>query len=135
MFKIGDAVRVIPGAAFVDGSKVSNWVFETKLFVRSINDEADEIVVGRRTSGSVTGAFKTVDLVDWTDEPIIPDDFEPYIIRTIEDGTEVFSGPGKRFKKVRDLQKYGFFTVIGEKDGYGNLKIGGWIDLTKVVRK
>ena len=40
----------------------------------------------------------------------------------------------KNSKTLKTIRYNGLFTVIGEKDNWGHLKIGGWIPLYKVKK-
>ena len=135
MFKIGDVVKVMPNALFADGSEISQWVFDTKMFIRNIDEKENTATIARRTSGSTTGTVNLNDLVMWMDEPAIDKNFESYIVYTSTDGVEVYNGPNLRTKKINELSKNSLRTIIGEKNGFGRLKLGGWVELTKVNKK
>lgn len=132
VFKVGDAVRVTPGSKLSNGKNAAPWVFETKLFVRELKD--DTVVLAKQLTGPVAGIFNEVDLVEWTDKPIAAKEFETYVVRTVED-TIVFAGAGAGFRTVAKYEKNRLLTVIDEKDGFGKLKLGGWIDLAKVAKR
>lgn len=132
VFKVGEAVRVMPEAKLANGKNVAAWVYETKLFVREVKGE--DVVLAKQLSGPITGTFKIADLVEWTDEPIIAANFEPYVICTIGH-TVAHAGASEEFKAVAKYEKNRLLTVIGEKDGFGKLKLGGWVNLAKVVKK
>ena len=103
MFKIGDVVKVVPNALFADGSEISQWVFNTKMFIRNIDEKENTATIARRTSGSVTGIVSLNDLVIWMEEPDIDKNFESYIVYTSTDGVEVYNGPNLRTKKINEL--------------------------------
>lgn len=132
LFKIGDAVKVVLGAKNSSGKEVSQWVYETKLFVREYRDDA--VVVSKRTSGPITGMFNEADLVDWTEEMEVENDFAPYVVRITADSLDIHVGAGTNFKRSGELKRNYLNTIIGEKDGWGRLKIGGWIDLSKTKK-
>ena len=131
-FKVGEAVKVIPGAKLANGKNAAAWIFETKLFIREI--KGDDAVLAKQTSGPISGTFKIADLVDWVDEPVADTNFEAYVIRTIAK-TPVYVGASNSTKVIANYETNRLFTIIGEKDGFGKLKIGGWIELNKVVKR
>lgn len=132
MFKAGDAVRILSGAKLANGKNAAAWIFETKLFV--LNVENDEVIVSKNANGSVLGTFKLADVVDWVDEPVVEENFESYVILTTKE-TVVYTGPGIKFKRMNKYDKNRLLTVIGEKDGFGKLKLGGWVNLSEVIKR
>lgn len=132
VFKVGDAVRVTPDSKLSNGKNAAAWVFETKLFVRELKD--DTVVLAKQLTGPIAGTFNEIDLVEWTDEPVVAANFETYVVRTVED-TVAFAGAGAGFRTVAKYDKNRLLTVIAEKDGFGKLKLGGWIDLAKVAKR
>ena len=132
VFKVGDAVRVTPNSKLSNGKNAAAWIYETKLFVRELKDE--NVVLAKQLTGPIAGTFREVDLVEWTDEPIVAEDFEPYVIRTIGD-TVAYAGAGVQFRHIHKYEKNRLLTVIAEKDGFGKLKLDGWVDLSKVVKR
>ncbi len=132
-FKVGDAVRVMPGAKLANGKEVSKWVFDTKLFVRAIEDE-EHITLAKHTTGAITGVFKLADLTEWHEDEMVTNDFESYVVRIAADVLKVYAGPGTNFKTIKELKRNYLNTIIAEKNGWGKLKIGGWIDLSETKK-
>lgn len=132
IFEVGEAVRVMPGAKFCNGKDPSPWVYETKLFVRE--NLEDGVIVAKRTSGTVTGMFNESDLMEWV-EDTVDVTFEPYVVRIIAEVADIHAGAGNKFKKTGELKKNYLNTIVGEKDGWGRLKVGGWIDLAQTVKR
>ena len=130
-FNIGDEVKLIPGATYASGGKIPDILFNTKLFVRQIKN--GNYSIGINTVGKISGSVKPEALVPYTKE-IIADGFEPYLILIKEDNLAIKSRPDHASKTLKTLGFNGLFTVVGEKDGWGHLKIGGWIPLDKVTK-
>lgn len=60
-FKLGDKVKLIPGATYYNGKSIPSWVFKKTLYVRKINGE--NITVSYLKTGAVTGTVDKDDLV------------------------------------------------------------------------
>ena len=52
-FKVGDEVKLVPGAKYTSGGSIPSWVFNSKLYVREI--QGDNIVISTLKTGAVTG--------------------------------------------------------------------------------
>jgi hypothetical protein len=128
-FKIGDAVKLVPGAKFAAGGNIPANLFNTKLYVRDIKD--GRYSIGIRTTGRIAGSVhpssiraygESVSLID--EEP-----FETYYISVNENSLDVKSKPTNNSKTLKTIYADDLYTVVGEKNGWGHLKIGGWIPL------
>lgn len=59
--KLGDTVKLIPGATYYNGKSIPSWVFKKTLYVRKINGE--NITISYLKTGAVTGTVDKDDLV------------------------------------------------------------------------
>ena len=59
--KVGDTVKLIPGATYYNGKTIPSWVFKKTLYVRKISGE--NITVSYLKVGAVTGTVDKDDLV------------------------------------------------------------------------
>ena len=59
--KVGDKVKLKPGATYYNGLTVPNWVFRKTLYVREIR--GDRVVISTLASGAITGAVSKAYLI------------------------------------------------------------------------
>jgi hypothetical protein len=131
--KVGDKVKLIPGATYVSGQEIPNWVFNTKLYAREIRSDGS-CVISTLASGAVTGVVKLSNLTPY--ETTVVSKFIPYIVQITTDVLNVRAGAGTSYAINTKVKKNECYTIVGEKDGWGKLKSGaGWIslDYTKKV--
>ena len=136
-FKIGDAVKLIPGATYSSGTAIPSWVFRNKLYVRDIRSNGD-VVISTQKTGAVTGVVKPNSIVKYessTPTPVSPS-FTPYLVRIDTAVLNVRAGAGTNYKITTQVKKNEVYTIVGESGKWGKLKSGaGWIhlDYTKKV--
>ena len=53
----------------------------------------------------------------------------PYIIRVTVSALNIRSGPGLGYNVIGVIKDKCAYTIVEEKNGFGNLKAGGWIAL------
>lgn len=127
-FKVGDAVKLIPGAKYTSGKSIPSWVFKTKLYVREIRSYG--IVISTQKSGAITGIVSSDDLMVYTDTSNINPSFTPYLVHVTANVLNVRAGAGTTYRITTQVKKGNVFTIVGEKNGWGKLKSGaGWICL------
>lgn len=130
-FKVGNEVKLIKGAKYVTGNSIPDWLFNAKLFVKTIRANGD-IVFSLQKNGSATGVVKPSDLILYKDvaQVTAPKNFKNYIVKITADVLNVRSGPSTAYKVVTQVKKNGLYTIVNEKNGWGKLKSGaGWISL------
>ena len=132
VFKVGDAVKVRPGATYTTGGAIPANILNSKLYVRQVQKNGN-YGIGVQMTGRIAGSVKPEDLVVYTTDAITAADFKPYLVIVKEDGLEVKSRPEVGGKTLTTLHKDCLFTIIGEKNDWGHLKIGGWIPLDSTV--
>ena len=66
-FRIGDEVKLIASATYVNGGTIPSWVFDSKLYVREIKNN-NQIVISTLQTGAVTGTVYDKYLVLYTDK-------------------------------------------------------------------
>lgn len=132
-FKVGDAVRLIPGSKYASGGTIPAWVQKAKLYIRQIKNNGDYIISIHKT-GSVTGTVHPIDVVAYESTEVVPN-FTPYLVRVTANVVNVRAGAGMRYKINTTVRKHEIYTIIAEQNGYGKLKSGaGWISLTYVKK-
>ena len=129
-FSVGQAVKLVAGAKYINGTSIPSWVLKTKLYVREVRDNGT-IVFSTLKSGAITGVAAAKYFVVYG----ATDTFEPYTVTITADALNVRKGPGVLYGKVTTVKKCEVYTIIGEKNGFLQLKSGaGWIS-AKYVKK
>lgn len=129
----GDTVQLLPGAQYSNGSKIKDWVFNTKLYVRGI--KGDEVTISNLKNGLTLGTVSMDFLVPYSEEPATAVNMiDAYPIIALK-STDIKNGAGVNYRNIRKAKKYDLFTIIAEKEGWGKLQVGpGWIDLNEVKK-
>ena len=128
-FKIGDNVRVVEGATYLNGKQIPNEVLKLTLIVRAINQ--DSCTIARSKTGPILGDVLKDNLINTTINSI---KIEPYVVYLPETNFPLFHSPSKNSGVIRRTKR-GLYTIIDEKNGFGKIKIGsGWVDLAKTMR-
>lgn len=138
--KIGDAIKLLPGAVYTSGKAIPTWVFKTKLYLREIRFTTGSYVFSTQKTGAVTGvvdpkyvvAYDTV--ITGTNSGNVA--FTPYLVRVTADVLNVRQKPSTTAPITTQVTKGGIFTIVDENNKWGKLKSGaGWIhlDYTKKV--
>ena len=129
--KVGDEVKLIPGAIYTSGRTIPNWVFETKLYLREIRPNGN-CIISTKPTGPITGMVKIANLTPYNlTKPV----FEPYLVRITADILNVRSGAGTNYRINCQVKQKSVYTIVEEKNGWGKLKSGaGWISLKYTER-
>lgn len=129
----GDAVQLLPGAQYIDGNKIKDWVFNTKLYVRSIKD--NEVTISNIKNGLTLGTVLIDFVVPYSEEPAAAiNTMEAYPVIALK-STNIKNGAGINYRSICEAKKYDLFTITAEKDGWGKLQVGpGWINLNEVKK-
>ena len=133
-FEIGDAVQLIPGAKFAAGGAIAKNLFDTKLYVRQIID--NNYAIGIQPTGRIAGTIKAEALIPYSETVVVKSEsgIEPYLILVKTDNLDIKSRPVESSKTLKTIHFNGLYTIVDEKDGWGHMKIGGWIPLDKVKK-
>ena len=130
-FKIGDEVKIIPGATFANnGARVPDSCINVKLYVRLIKDGM--YMLGKAPQGAFLGlvAESNLKLVAENEAMI-----KPYIVQVIEDNFPVYHSPSKTSGIIRRADNTSLFFIVDERAGFGKLQMGaGWVELAKVKK-
>lgn len=137
IFKIGDEVKLLPGATYVSGKEIPVWMFRYKLYVRAIAPNG--LVVSSQKKGAAIGGIVAPSKIEYYDVPVTENQEieadSSYVIEVLEDNVSLRSGAGNRFHEVAKVNKYNRFTIIKEKNNWGLLKSKiGWINLDLVKK-
>ena len=134
-FKIGDTVKLIPGATYTSGGTIPSWLFRSKLYVREISKNGN-IVISTQKTGAFTGVVHPSNLVSYSSSiTASKPDFTSYLVRITADILNVRAGAGTNYKITTQLKKNEIYTIIAENGKWGKLKSGvGWIHLDYVKK-
>lgn len=128
---VGDAVKLVEGAKYVNGKAIPTWVINSTIYVREIRDNGN-IVFSTLKIGALTGVAepKYFKGIGETSASTTVTEFEPYIVSVDADVLNVRKGPGTNYAVVTTIQRGGAYTIVEEKNGFGLLKSGaGWVCL------
>lgn len=90
------------------------------IHVRTVNESGEFI----------SGTYGWVDLADLS---LV---FSPYTVKVLVDSLDYRSGPGTDYKVVGTIKDKGVYTIVQEKDGWGQLKSKvGWILLENTKKR
>lgn len=130
LFKIGDEVKLVPGAEWVGGKKPASWVYNAKLYVRGYANNYTGYILSTLQTGAITGVAAIDDVVAYSDGKPATPTFEPYLVKITASVLNVRSGPSTTYKVVTTVKRNEIYTIIAENNGWGKLKSGaGWISL------
>lgn len=123
VFEKGQEVKLVAGAKYTNGRPIPAWVINSKLYVRSFDDKGN-IVFSTLKSGAITGSADAKYFV------ALNAGFKPYTVTITADALNVRKGPGILYGKAAVVKKGEVYTIVGEKNGWGQLKSGvGYISL------
>ena len=138
--KVGDAIRLLPGAVYTSGKAIPTWVFKSKLYLREIRSTTGSYVFSTQQTGAVTGVVDPKYVVAY-DTPAAGSSsggstFTSYLVKITADVLNVRQTPSTNAKITTQVKKGGVFTIVDQNGKWGKLKSGaGWIhlDYTKKV--
>lgn len=129
-FNVGDKVKIVAGAKFLNGNDVPKIFIGTDLYI------TEEKGAGFYKLGQTVNAKRAIGTVhekDLAEIDVIIEGFEPYVILTSLDQTKTHIAPDFKTAVKDILPKNRLYTVVFETNGYGRLKNGrGWVDLEEV---
>ena len=124
-FGVGSEINLVAGATYITGKSIPNWILKAKLYVREVRDNGD-IVFSTLKTGAITGVVNPKYVVGYTGA----DAFKPYTVTINTDVLNVRKGPGVLYGVATVVKKGQVFTIVQEKNKWGQLKSGaGWISL------
>ena len=128
-FKVGDTVRLVPGATYVGGGSIASYIFDKKLYIREVRKDGNYIISTLKT-GAITGMVAPEAIVDYEGASIVVQpNFEPYLVKITASALNVRAGAGTQYPIITQLRKNGVYTIVGENGKWGKLKTSGWISL------
>lgn len=127
-FEIGDEVTVVKGATWASGKTISSWVFDSKMYVRSI--QKDGIVISTLKTGATTGTIDPKYLKAYIKSQPVEETnkFIPYTIKVTANRLNVRKGPGTAYDVCAIIKKDEAYRIIEEHNGWGRIN-KGWISL------
>lgn len=128
-FKVGDTVRLVPGATYVGGGSIASYIFDKKLYIREVRKDGNYIISTLKT-GAITGMVSPEAVVDYEGTAVVVQpNFEPYLVKITASALNVRAGAGTQYPIITQLRKNGVYTIVGENGKWGKLKTSGWISL------
>lgn len=133
IFVKGDVVSLVPGAQYASGGAIQEKYHYMKLYIKELRKNGN-YAIATTPNGSAIGTVDAKYLTVYTaTKPV--NGFESYLINTIADSIDVHKFANNTSSVTGKLGKYEIYTIVNEKDGYGQLKNGlGWIDLSLTER-
>ena len=129
MFKIGDIIKLVPGAIYLNNNKeVPESLLNIKSFVREVKENS--CIIARAKNGPILGEVDNDNLIliNGNESHI-----KPYIIQIPTQNLPLYHSPNKNSGIIKRLNRFALFTIIDEKNGFGKIKVGaGWVDLSKI---
>jgi ribosomal protein L21E len=132
-YEIGDAVVIAKNAVNVAGNDLPDRYKGVKVYIRTIKNGCYGFSINKtgRTSGFLV---KPEYLTPYVENAVIKEEFHSYLMLVKVDELDIKSRPDETSKTLKTIHRDGLFTVVDEHNGWGHLKIGGWIPLDKVKR-
>ena len=129
--KLGDEVKLVPGAKYISGKTIPAWVFNNKLYVRGIS--GDNITFSTLKTGAITGVTHKSNLQGFENNTPKVEEEKPFVAYTVKITANVLNvraGAGVQYPINTTVRKDGVYTIVAEENGWGQLKSGaGWINL------
>lgn len=126
--RLGDEIKLIPGAKYVSGKAIPAWVFNNKLYVRGIS--GNHITFSTLKTGAITGVIDKSSIQGFTPKAEEEVSFQPYTVKITASVLNVRAGAGTQHPINTTVRKDGVYTIVAEENGWGQLKSGaGWINL------
>lgn len=138
--KDGDEISLIPGAKYTTGKAVPAWVLKMKLYCRGITGDTVKFSIFK--IGAITGYVdrkyvlkegQTTVTEEDVQEAVEEDISVPYLVK-VTGAVNVYAGAGSSYKVKRTITGPGVYTVVKVKNGFGEMKAGGWVELSKVQK-
>lgn len=129
-FSVGDIVAIRSSATnYYEGKKISDLVKKKNWIVKSVS--GDRVVLNESTDGlfTINSPFYSKDLYLVRHNYAVDIPEVPYIVRVTVPALNIRSGAGMGYSIIGVIEDKGSYTIIEEKNGFGNLKAGGWIAL------
>jgi hypothetical protein len=132
--KVGDAIKLLPGATYTSGKAIPAWVFKSKLYLREIRSNTGSFVFSTQKTGAVTGVVDPKFVVAY-DAPAAGSNssttaFTPYLVVITADVLNVRLKATTSSAITTQVKKGDVFTIVGQSGDWGKLKSGaGWIHL------
>ena len=124
-FSLGQTIKLKENAVYVSGRKIPNWVIQSTLYIRKI--ENDKITISTLKTGAITGVININQIL--IEEKNNISKKVNYIVK-VEQKLNVRKQPDVNSEIVAQIAKPGVFTIIEENNGFGKLKSEiGWIQL------
>ena len=127
-FKIKDEVCLIPGAVRENGEAIPTSLFGKKLYIRAVTEEGNYIV-SMAPRGANNGTVKKEYVIAYEEDAFA----NSYLANALIDA-DIRAKPGIAYRVTGTLNKDFVYSIIEEKDGWGRLKMGGWVSLDEIKR-
>lgn len=129
-FSVGNTVMLISGALSSTNGALPANLFNTKLYIRNVKD--GNYGISTKMSGRALASVKAEYVTAYVANAEKVEAFIPYVVFIKGESLEIKSRPSVDSKTLSVAPSKGLFHVIGEKDGWCHLQIGGWLPLDSV---
>ena len=131
VYNIGDAVVLSANAVNAAGSSIPDRYKSVKVYIRSVKNDCYGFSLNKtgRTSGFLV---KSEYLTPYVENIAPKEEFKNYLVLIKADELNIKSKPDTASNTLKTIHRDGLFTIVGEHNGWGHLKIGGWIPLDQV---
>ena len=125
-FELGQKVRLKTGATYYNGKTIPSWLFKAVLYVRRI--ENNFIIFSTLKTGAITGKTLASNLE-------LIEEAKKIIVEVTANALNVRKGVGTSYPVIKVIKQGTKCEIVAEKNGWGQLKDGGWISLkyTKTI--
>lgn len=131
-FKIGDALRIIPGICFTNGKAIPENLMG-EVYFRGL-DKHNNVMIGAKTSGAIAGSVVPEGVIPYV--AVLPSKytFKRYPVMVNSEVLNVRSEPSSKAEITIKAKKNDFFMICDESNGWGQVLNGDWISLEHVTR-
>ena len=119
-FTLGQKVHLKDGAKYYNGKIIPSWLFKCDLYVRRI--DGDNVVFSTLKTGAITGKTAATNLE-------IIEEVKTKMVEVTAYALNMRKGAGTKYPIIKTIPKGSLCEIITEKNGWGELKSGGWISL------
>ena len=132
-YNVGDMVMLTSNATDIAGNAIPSCYKNTKVYIRGMKNGCYGF--SAKPTGRTSGFLvKPEYIIPYIEQQIIEEAFKPYLILVKVDKLDIKSKPMANSNTLKTIHRDGLYTVVGEKNGWGHLKIGGWIPLDSIKK-
>lgn len=124
----GDVVSLLPGAQYASGGAIQEKYYYMKLYIKELRKNG-KYAIAAVADGPAIGTVDVKYLTPYTAVKST-NNFTNYLINTLDE-IDIHKFANDTSSITGKIGKHEIYTIVNEKNGYGQLKNGlGWIDLS-----